>query len=109
IRWMWPSEERFRQRGFGYVAVVDEAVICWCTAEYVSCRTCGVGIEVTRGYRNRGVGTATATRFVQEALRRGIMPHWECDAENPASMRVAKKVGFEKLEETLLWRGTFGS
>jgi RimJ/RimL family protein N-acetyltransferase len=109
IRWMWPSEERFRQRGFGYAAAVDDAVICWCTAEYMSRRACGVGIEAGRGYRNRGVGTATAARFVQEALRRGITPHWECDAENGASVRVAEKVGFEKVEEATFWRGTFGS
>mgnify|MGYP006300218711 CR=1 FL=1 len=109
IRWMWPSEERFCERGFGYAAVVTGSLICWCTAEYVSRRACGVGIETARGYRNRGVGTATAARFVQEALRRGITPHWECDAKNGASVRVAEKVGFEKLEEAVLWRGTFGA
>ncbi len=109
IRWMWPSEERFRQTGFGYAAVVDDAVICWCTAEYVSHGACGVGIETARDYRNMGLGTATAARFVREALRRGIIPHWACDVENVASIRVAKKVGFEKLEEAALWRGTFAS
>ncbi|MFO7918173.1 MAG: GNAT family N-acetyltransferase [Anaerolineae bacterium] len=109
IRWMWPSEERFRQRGFGYAAVMNETMICWCTAEYVSRRACGVGIETARDYRNRGVGTATAARFVREALRRGITPHWECDADNGASRRVAAKVGFEKLEEAVLWRSTYES
>jgi len=103
IRWMWPSEERFAAHGFGYAAVAQERVICWCTAEYVSARRCGIGIETVPEYERRGVATATAARFVAEAVGRGLTPYWECRRENIGSIRVAEKLGFELLGEERCW------
>jgi RimJ/RimL family protein N-acetyltransferase len=107
IRWMWPSEERFCERGFGAVAIHAHAVIGWCTAEYVSQDRCGIGIETVEAYENRGVGTAMAARFVEECVRRRIQPHWECGVGNLSSIRVAVKVGFERSEEAMFWTGVF--
>jgi RimJ/RimL family protein N-acetyltransferase len=107
IRWMWPSEERFYERGFGVVALLADEAIGWCTAEYVSHEQCGIGIEVMEGYENRGVATAMAARFAEECLRRGIQPHWECGGGNLGSIRVAEKVGFERSEEATFWAGVF--
>ena len=106
IRWMWPSEERFATHGFGYAAMVQERVICWCTAEYVSAQRCGVGIETVPEYERRGVATATAARFIADAIRRGVTPYWECRRENIGSIRVAEKLGFERLSEERFWIGS---
>ena len=107
IRWMWPSQERFYEQGFGVAAVVEDRAICWCTAEYVSAHCCGIGIATDPAYERRGVATATAARFVIEAQRRGIVPYWECASWNSASIRVAQKVGFEQIAEECYWIGTF--
>jgi GNAT superfamily N-acetyltransferase len=106
IRWMWPSEERFYEQGFGYAAVAGGRVICWCTAEYVSAARCGIGIATEAAYERRGVATATAARFVELCLRRGQKPYWECGATNAASIRVAEKVGFTLLAEERFWVGS---
>jgi RimJ/RimL family protein N-acetyltransferase len=107
VEWMWPSRERFYERGFGYAALYGEAAICWCTAEYVSEERCGVGIETVPAFQNVGVGTGTAARFVEHCLERGITPHWECYVGNAASVRVAEKVGFARVCEPLFWSGGF--
>ena len=107
INWMWPSEERFHEHGFGVAAVVDRRAICWCTAEYVSPQRCGIGIATDPAYERRGAATATAARFVLEAQRRGIAPYWECGSWNAASIRVAEKVGFERVAEERYWVGAF--
>jgi RimJ/RimL family protein N-acetyltransferase len=107
IRWMWLSEERFCEQGLGVAAVVEERVICWCTAEYVSTQRCGIGIATDPAYERRGVATATAARFVREAQWRGLMPYWECGSWNIASIRVAEKVGFERIAEERYWIGAF--
>jgi len=96
-------EERFITQGFGYAAVVQERVICWCTAEYVSAQRCGIGIETVPEYERRGVATATAARFVADAIGRGLTPYWECRRENIGSIRVAEKLGFERLSEERFW------
>ena len=109
IRWMWPSEERFYEYGLGHTAVVENQVVCWCTAEYLSAARCGIGIETIPAYERRGVATATAARFVQMCQNRGLTPFWECRANNIGSIRVAEKVGFTRLAEERYWVGEFGN
>ncbi len=98
IEWMWPSVERFLQRGWGTAAVVEGQLACWCTAEYVSRHSCGMGIETAADMRNRGLATAAASEFIRESLTRGCRPHWECAVDNEPSVRVAEKLGFKKAE-----------
>jgi GNAT superfamily N-acetyltransferase len=107
ISWMWPSQERFYEQGFGVAAIVEERAICWCTAEYVSAQRCGIGIATDPAYERRGVATATGAKFVLDAQQRGIVPYWECASWNSASIRVAEKVGFELIAEERYWIGAF--
>jgi len=107
IEWMWPSLERFLEKGFGTAAVRDARIICWCTAEYVSTSRCGIGIEVIDEFQNKGIATATAAHFLEHCTKRNIVAHWECDKDNIGSVRVAEKVGFEKTEEAIFWSGRF--
>lgn len=107
IEWMWPSLERFLEKGFGTAAVIGARIIGWCTAEYVSRSKCGIGIEVMDDFQNKGIATATAVHFLERCLDQNIVAHWECDKDNIGSVRVAEKVGFEKTEETVFWSGQF--
>ena len=107
IEWMWPSLERFLEKGFGTAAVIDASIICWCTAEYVSKNKCGIGIEVIDEFQNKGIATATAAHFLEYCMNQNIVAHWECDKDNIGSVRVAEKVGFERIEETAFWNGQF--
>lgn len=107
IKWMWPSLERFCENGFGFAAWWEGRIICWCTAEYVSKRKCGIGIETIREFQNKGIATATAAHFVEYCLCHQITPHWECGSDHVGSIRVAEKVGFERIQEAASWVGTF--
>ena len=105
LRWMWPSLGIYFEKGFGKVAVVEDEIVCWCTAEYVSEGMCGIGIETLDKYRQKGIGTKTATEFVRYCLSRDMTPYWECDASNEASVRLAEKLGFDKLSESQVFLG----
>jgi RimJ/RimL family protein N-acetyltransferase len=107
IAWMWPAIERFYTHGLGVAAIAERRVICWCTAEYVSASRCGIGIATDPQYQRRGVATATAARFVELCQRRGMAPFWECRADNPSSIRVAEKAGFELIAQERYWAGAF--
>lgn len=109
IRWMWPSEEAFHERGFGTLAVIEGQIVCWCTAEYVGPTHCGIGISTVPAYERQGVATATAAAFVEEARQRGLIPCWECGSANAASVRVAEKLGFVRRVEERYWLGSFAS
>jgi GNAT superfamily N-acetyltransferase len=107
IQWMWPSEERFYQQGFGWAAAVESQVVCWCTAEYRSAERCGIGITTVPAFERQGIATASAGQFVREALQRGLAPYWECRADNIGSKRVAEKLGFVLIAQECYWAGMF--
>lgn len=107
VEWMWSSIDRYYEKGFGFAAIDTDKAICWCTAEYVSKEMCGIGIETLADYQNQGIATATATVFVRYCFENNIIPHWECDVENRASVRVAEKVGFHKVEQAIFYEGKF--
>jgi RimJ/RimL family protein N-acetyltransferase len=109
VAWMWPSLDRFYAHGFGIAAVSADTAVCWCTAEYVSRSLCGIGIATVPDFQRRGIATAAAVHFVEESLRRGLIPHWECNEQNFPSLRLAEKIGFTLLETNDFWAGSFAA
>ncbi len=107
IEWMWPSLERYHERGFGKAALLKEEVVCWCTAEYVSESKCGIGIETLESHRRKGIATGTAASFVRDCSDRNMTPYWECSASNEASVKLAERLGFERMDEYRVWLGRF--
>jgi RimJ/RimL family protein N-acetyltransferase len=65
----------------------------------VSARWCGIGIETVATYRGRGLARATAQALLGECASRGLVPHWDAWADNLPSVAVAKRIGFELVEE----------
>jgi len=104
IQSCWTSLEHFIDQGFGY-CVIDETagVVSWCTAEYLSPGVCGVGIETLKAYQRHNFATAAANAFVQHASRLGWQVNWDSWLDNTPSIRVAEKVGFERVTEYIIW------
>jgi RimJ/RimL family protein N-acetyltransferase len=108
----WYSVDDFLANGFGFCLVYTpedkkEEVQGWCTGEYFSADKCGIGIETFYRYRKRGFATAMASAFVEHCLSVNIQAHWDASANNKASLRVAKKVGFNEIQKYSLFLGTF--
>lgn len=97
IEQCWNSIGQFLQHGFGFCALHDQAVVCRCTAEYVSGGRCGIGIATAEAYQNRGLATLTASAFVEHCAARGIISHWDCWKNNGPSVTVAENVGFRRV------------
>lgn len=101
----WPSVEGFRRSGFGFVAHNGDHIVCWCTAECVSPRTCGIGIETLPDYQGRGFATLTAQRFLQHAADQNTVAHWDAWAGNAPSIAVADKIGLTYVESYSIYTG----
>ncbi len=52
-----------------------------------------VGYESFTKYRNQGIGTLIASKFIIESLHRGYKPIW--DAATPLSYHIANKLGYQ--------------
>ncbi|NOJ72206.1 GNAT family N-acetyltransferase [Paenibacillus alvei] len=98
IEGMWGCSDAFLRHGFGYYAVNEKGdIVNWCTSEYNSNVSCGIGIESISEYQGRGIATATTAQLVKRCAAARIMPHWDCWSSNIASKKVAEKTGFEKV------------
>jgi RimJ/RimL family protein N-acetyltransferase len=53
-----------------------------------------VGVATEHAYRGRGLASAASARLCHDILGRGRVPTWTTSTDNPASIRVAEKLGF---------------
>ena len=103
----WRSTEYFLGQGFGFCVVRGEELVAWSTAEYVSGRDTGIGIETKEEYRGRGFATAAAAAFVDHCQTHGLTPYWDSWRSNAPSVAVGRKVGFRELLGYTVYLGGF--
>lgn len=101
----WPSQEHFLRHGFGFCALGDGAILCRCTAEYVSGGKCGIGIATAEPYRRQGLAALTASAFLEYCIQQGIVPYWDAWLRNTASVATAEKIGLRRLQEYNVYWG----
>lgn len=53
-----------------------------------------IGVHTLPGYRQVGYATAAAALVARQVQAVGLTPVWSCGRDNPASLRVAHKLGF---------------
>ena len=83
----------------GYVAgaVVDDRLVSVAHTNAITKRYADIGVFTHQDYSNRGYSTTSAA-IVADAIREtGRTPVWSCGEDNLASLRVAAKVGFNKV------------
>lgn len=107
VRTCWDSVRHFVEKGFGFCVTSEEEIVCWCTAEYVSSGKCGIGVETVEKHRTRGFATLATKNFVQHCLEKGITPHWDCWTDNVPSVKVAEKIGFNRIADYAVLFGSF--
>jgi hypothetical protein len=96
----WNSIALFWANGFGFCVVSnDDEIACWCTAEYVSEKTCGVGIETVEAFQRRGLATWAATAFAQHCVEQGWTAHWDAWSSNVPSVKAGENAGFRKASD----------
>ncbi len=98
IKECWPSQARFLTNGFGFCLVGNNAIICRCTAEYVSAGKCGIGIATAEAYRRQGFAALTASAFIEYCHAKQITPYWDAWQRNIASVATAEKIGLHEIQ-----------
>ena len=95
----YPAEgyENFVRKSFGYCALSGERVACVAWAGSLSDGHAAVEIETAEDFRQRGLGTLTCAAFLEVCRERGLAHEWICDVDNPASARLALRLGHREL------------
>lgn len=102
------SLENFLAHGFGTCLInngeiISEAYTPFAAREYVE-----LGIATKEAHRGHGYAALTCAHFMEACRNRGLSPYWSCDADNEASLRLARKLGFqqERAYDIQMYRGT---
>ena len=101
----WKSIDNFLKKAGGFCVLKGEKVVCWCTIEYLSAAKCGFGIETVEEYQRHGLATCAAAACLEYALGRRLMPYWDSWEDNLGSIGVARRLGFEKVEDYSVYFG----
>lgn len=100
IKSMWGNIETFYEHGFGFCAVKNNEILCWCTMEYLSdSLVCGIGVETIHNAQNQGIASVVSTAFLKKCFQKKIIPHWDCWKSNIPSIKLANKLGFDLMSK----------
>jgi len=76
-----------------------EEVVSECGAVVIGRGEAEADVHTAEDHQRRGLGTITASAFLEECCRRGLKPSWSCWSDREASIALAKKLGFVERED----------
>jgi GNAT superfamily N-acetyltransferase len=95
ISTLYGSSEHFLNTGFGFALVDDQGnPLAEAYAALLSNQACEISVITHPEHRSKGFSTLVVHHMICECLKRGLQPHWSCNADNAASRSVAHKSGF---------------
>ncbi len=87
-------------------AVVDGQIVATAQTAALTDRYADIGVSTDEPWRGRGFATAAASIVARRMQAMGRVPVWSCGEDNMASLRVARKLGFEEVSRlTYVIRG----
>jgi RimJ/RimL family protein N-acetyltransferase len=99
----WASTDDFLKNGIGACVMKDGEIVSLCYSACVVNNLAEIDIVTQEEYRAMGLAAIAAQNFVSECMRREITPTWDCFAANIASVRLARKLGFEEKQSYFLY------
>lgn len=102
------SLENFLEHGFGLCLMQNGEIVSEAYAPFVTANNAELATFTKETHRGQGYAATACAYFIQACRARGLRPYWSCDADNVASIKLARKLGFknERAYEIRLYRGT---
>lgn len=82
----------YEKRGVGVVVQQAGKLLAGASSYTVYRQGIEIEIDTKEEYRRRGLALSCGARLILECIKRGLYPSW--DAQNPASMALAEKLGY---------------
>lgn len=95
----WASLDDFMSHGIGYALLDGDKIASVCASVFASSQRVEIDVHTGEEYRRRGFAGITASALIEECLRQGRQPNWECFWENEESTALALKLGFDQLSD----------
>jgi RimJ/RimL family protein N-acetyltransferase len=104
------SLDNFLGHGLAICLMHGDDIVTEAFAPFWGTREVEIGVVTNEARRGHGYAAATCAHLIQLCRRRGFEPYWSCDADNRASISLARKLGFrnEGEYEIRMYRRTSG-
>jgi RimJ/RimL family protein N-acetyltransferase len=90
------SLDNFLANGIGLCLMHGNDIIVEAYASSWGGGRAEIGAVTRKAYRGRGYAPITCAYLIKACEERGCQPYWSCDADNEASIQVARKLGFRQ-------------
>ena len=88
------SADGFLAHGFGLCLLRDDAIIAEAYAPFRGIDTIELGVVTRDDQRGHGYAALLCAHLLPLCRQRGLAPYWSCDADNIASIKLARRLGF---------------
>ena len=96
------TDEAFfpESKRFAFVAIFEDTIISECFSVIVDDNIVEIGIHTyDERFKKRGLAFLTSAAFIEYCINNNLETNWGCDCNNFASVSLAKKLGYELLNE----------
>jgi RimJ/RimL family protein N-acetyltransferase len=100
----WYSFEEFKNKSIAYCVILQNRIVAVMVGTACFHNVIAIDIETEEKHRGKGLAYAMAVEFITDCLKNELIPQWDCVESNPNSYNLARKLGFEKINEnTVYW------
>lgn len=99
----WHSFDEFEYKSIAYCTVYENRIVAVIvgTANYKN--IIPIDIETEETHRRKGLAYAMSAEFIADCFQHNYIPQWDCVESNPSSYYMAQKLGFEKINENIVY------
>ena len=99
----WHSFEEFEDKSIAYCTIFENRIVAVMVGTACFNNIIAIDIETEEKHRRRGLAYAMAVEFIADCLKNDYIPQWDCVESNPNSYNMARKLGFEKMNENAVY------
>lgn len=99
----WYSFEDFKNKSFAYCIIINNRIVAVMVGTASFKNVIAIDIETEEPHRRKGLAYAMAVEFINDCLKNNLIPQWDCVESNPNSFNLARKLGFKKINETIVY------
>jgi RimJ/RimL family protein N-acetyltransferase len=103
---VYGSAKKALQEGIGLCLLRGQEIMSEGSAGPSANGLIEIGVETKKAHQHHGYATWVCSCLIRECEELGLGTYWNCDAQNPASIALARKLGYrsEKHYKLVAWR-----
>ncbi|MFN8530241.1 MAG: GNAT family N-acetyltransferase [Anaerolineae bacterium] len=93
---LYGSEAETLANGVGFALLNEHGIVSEAFAGLRVGNLIEVGVTTRPSHRGKGYATCVSAHLVLECERRGLQTYWNCNAQNTASLSIARTLGYQR-------------